>query len=260
MQHAPSVPLPRFGRFARNDRYAYEGHVLPPMLRTPMSEPLSEPEKAPARVLIADDHAPTRAGVKHSLEAGGFKVVAEAPDGEKAVALALEHRPDVCLLDISMPGGGGIKAAAAISEQLPDTAIVMLTAFAGDEELFDSLRAGAAGYLLKETDPNRLPFALRGILEGEAAVPRRLVARLIDEFRSQGRRRRVPVIGKRGPELTARQWEVLELMGEGYTTSEIGRRLDVSPTTVRRHVSDILEKLGVSDRREAIAMFSEEPR
>ena len=110
--------------------------------------------------------------MRHSLQkAGSFDVIAEAPDGEKAVELALKLKPDVCLLDISMPGGGGIKAAAAISDQLPDTAIVMLTAFAGDEELFDSLRAGAAGYLLKETDPNRLPFALRGILEGEAAVP-----------------------------------------------------------------------------------------
>lgn len=217
-------------------------------------------DSPPARVLIADDHAPTRAGVRQALESGGFDVCGEAADGERALELALEQRPDVCLLDISMPGGGGIKAAAAISEQLPGTAIVMLTAFAGDDELFDSLKAGAAGYLLKETDPNRLPFALRGILEGEAAVPRRLVARLIDEFRSQGRRRRMPIGGKRGPELTARQWEVLELMGEGYTTSEIGRRLEVSPTTVRRHVSDILEKLGVADRREAIALFADDAR
>jgi DNA-binding NarL/FixJ family response regulator len=229
------------------------------MLYDSMSE-RPETETAPARVLIADDHAPTRAGVRRALEAGGFDVCGEASDGEEAVERALAERPDVCLLDISMPGGGGIRAAAAISEQLPDTAIVMLTAFAGDDELFDSLKAGAAGYLLKETDPNRLPFALRGILDGEAAVPRRLVARLIDEFRSQGRRRRLPITGKRGPELTSRQWEVLELMGEGYTTSEIGRRLDVSPTTVRRHVSDILEKLGVSDRREAIALFTHDVR
>jgi len=213
-----------------------------------------------ARVLIADDHAPTRAGVRHALEAGGFEICAEAGDGEQAVELARRERPDVCLLDISMPGVGGIAAAAQISEELPEVAIVMLTAYAGDEELFDSLKAGAAGYLLKETDPERLPFALRGILDGEAAVPRRLVARLIDEFRSQGRRRRMPIVGKRGPELTARQWEVLELMGEGHTTTEIGRRLDVSPTTVRRHVSDILAKLGVSDRREAIALFTDDSR
>jgi DNA-binding NarL/FixJ family response regulator len=259
MQGTHTIPRTRFTRIVRYDRYAYGAYALPPMLHDPMSEqPDSERDRP--RVLLADDHAPTRAGVRNALEGGGFDVIAEAADGEHAVQLALEQKPDVCLLDISMPGGGGIKAAAAISEQLPDTAIVMLTAFAGDDELFDSLRAGAAGYLLKETDPNRLPFALRGILEGEAAVPRRLVARLIDEFRSQGRRRRVPVVGKRGPELTSRQWEVLELMGEGYTTSEIGRRLDVSPTTVRRHVSDILEKLGVSDRREAIALFSEDPR
>jgi DNA-binding NarL/FixJ family response regulator len=228
------------------------------MLHGAMSD-RSDSDTKTARVLIADDHAPTRSGVRQSLEAGGFEVVAEAADGEQAIALAREKKPDVCLLDISMPGGGGIKAASAITDEMPETAVVMLTAFAGDDELFDSLKAGAAGYLLKETDPERLPFALRGILDGEAAVPRRLVARLIDEFRSQGRRRRVPIGGKRGPELTTRQWEVLELMGEGDTTTEIGRRLDVSPTTVRRHVSDILAKLGVSDRREAIALFSEEP-
>ena len=252
------IPRGRFAPVASRNRYAEGGFALPPMLHDPMSD-VPESDRKPARVLIADDHAPTRSGVRQSLEAGGFEVCAEASDGEEAVKLALKKKPDVCLLDISMPGGGGIRAAAAISAELPDTAIVMLTAFAGDEELFDSLKAGAAGYLLKETDPNRLPFALRGILDGEAAVPRRLVARLIDEFRSQGKRRRVPVGGKRGPELTARQWEVLELMGEGYTTTEIGRRLDVSPTTVRRHVSDILTKLGVSDRREAIALFSEDP-
>ena len=255
----PAIARSRFTPVANDNRFAPGGFALPPMLHDPMSE-LPEGDRKPARVLIADDHAPTRSGVRQSLEAGGFEVCAEAADGEQAVALARKEKPDVALLDISMPGGGGIKAAAAICEEMPETAVVMLTAFAGDDELFDSLKAGAAGYLLKETDPERLPFALRGILDGEAAVPRRLVARLIDEFRSQGRRRRVPIGGKRGPELTARQWEVLELMGEGYTTTEIGRRLDVSPTTVRRHVSDILAKLGVSDRREAIALFSEEPR
>ena len=247
-----------FAGSSERNRYASSGFALPPMLHDPMSDK-PESDRKPARVLIADDHAPTRSGVRQSLEAGGFEVCAEASDGEEAVKLARKHKPDVCLLDISMPGGGGIKAAATISDEMPEAAVVMLTAFAGDDELFDSLKAGAAGYLLKETDPNRLPFALRGILDGEAAVPRRLVARLIDEFRSQGKRRRVPIGGKRGPELTARQWEVLELMGEGYTTTEIGRRLDVSPTTVRRHVSDILAKLGVSDRREAIALFAEDP-
>ena len=253
------IPRSRFSADPGANRFAPVGFGLPPMLHEPMSD-AQVSDREPARVLIADDHVPTRSGVRKSLEAGGFEVVAEASDGERAVELARKLKPDVCLLDISMPGGGGIKAAATISDEFPDTAIVMLTAFAGDDELFDSLKAGAAGYLLKETDPNRLPFALRGILDGEAAVPRRLVARLIDEFRSQGRRRRVPMGGKRGPELTSRQWEVLELMGEGYTTTEIGRRLDVSPTTVRRHVSDILAKLGVSDRREAIALFSDDGR
>src|SRR5688500_13491847 len=112
MLDAHPLPVLRPGRrgVVRYDYYAHGGYALPPMLHDPMSES-PDLERTPARVLIADDHAPTRAGVRSALEAGGFDVIAEAPDGEQAVELALEHRPDVCLLDISMPGGGGIKAA-----------------------------------------------------------------------------------------------------------------------------------------------------
>jgi len=131
----------------------------------------------------------------------------------------------------------------------------MLTVSRNDRDLFDSLRAGAAGYLLKDTDPARLPDALRGVMAGEAAVPRGLVARLIDEFRTRGTRRRLPLVGSRGVELTSREWEVLDQLAAGLTTAQIADRLRVSPVTVRRHISAILEKLAVPDRAGAVEVF-----
>jgi DNA-binding NarL/FixJ family response regulator len=195
--------------------------------------------------------------VRRTLVDAGFEVVAEAADSPGAVEAAERERPDLCLLDVHMPGGG-IRAAGEILERLPDTAVVMLTVSRNDEDLFDALRAGAAGYLLKDTDPERLPHALRGVLAGEAAVPRTLVARVIDEFRTHGRRRRVPLAGRRGIELSSREWEVLEMLREGQTTADIARRLFVSPVTVRRHVSAILRKLDVPDRQAAVELMERE--
>ena len=208
-------------------------------------------------MLIADDHSLARAGVRQTLAEAGFDVVAEAADGPGAVEAAERERPDLCLLDVHMPGGG-IRAASEILERVPDTAVVMLTVSRNDEDLFDALRAGAAGYLLKDTDPARLPHALRGVLAGEAAVPRTLVSRVIDEFRTHGRRRRVPLPGRRGIELSSREWEVLDMLREGQTTADIARRLFVSPVTVRRHVSAILRKLDVPDRRAAVELVERE--
>jgi DNA-binding NarL/FixJ family response regulator len=202
------------------------------------------------RVLIADDHTPTRSGVRAALEGHGFEVCAEAEDADGALEAARRERPDVCLLSIRMPGSG-IAAAARIHAEMPKVAIVMLTVSTSDEDLFDSLRAGAVGYLLKSTDPNRLPHAIKGVLEGEAAVPRALVARLLDEFRTRGRRRRLAGVA----ELTGREWDVLERLADGATTAEIAARLSVSPVTVRRHVSALVRKLGVSSREEAVRLL-----
>ncbi|MDQ3416634.1 MAG: response regulator transcription factor [Actinomycetota bacterium] len=204
------------------------------------------------RVVIADDHLPMRTVIREALEAGGFNICAEAADAPAAVQLAVGHRPDVVLLDIHMPGNG-ISAAAAISTALPETAIVMLTSSREDDDLFDSLRAGASGYLLKDTDPARLPAALRAVLAGEAAIPRALVARILGEFRAPARRflRKSPAAAK----LSAREWEVMELLAQGASTDEVARRLFVSPTTVRVHVSSVLRKLRVKDRQGAFDLL-----
>jgi DNA-binding NarL/FixJ family response regulator len=208
---------------------------------------------ATIRVVIADDHVPMRVQVRQALEDGGCEVVGEGGTADDAVRLAMEHHPDVALLDIQMPGSG-IRAAAQIAKELPETAIVMLTQSREDEDLFDSLRAGASGYLLKDTDPARLTETLRGVLAGEAAMPRRLVARILDEFRAPTKRRFLRT-SPAAARLSTREWEVMELLGEGLSTEEVAGRLFVSPTTVRVHVSTVLKKLRVKDRQSAFRLL-----
>ena len=188
------------------------------------------------------------------MEKGPFEVCAEVADADSAIEAARQHQPEVCLLDINMPGDG-IRAAEVIAREFPDTAVVMLTVSRTDSDLFDALRAGASGYLLKDIDPARLPLALMGVLDGEAALPRRLVSLLIEEFRERKRRRRIPLVGRRSVELTDREWEVLELMREGASTEEIAARLFISPVTVRTHVSAILRKLHVPSREAAVELL-----
>jgi DNA-binding NarL/FixJ family response regulator len=187
-----------------------------------------------------------------TLEQQGFMVCAEAASARGAVEAALRERPDVCLIDVRMPGGG-IHAAREIADELPDTTVVMLTVSERDDDLFDALRAGASGYLLKDMDAEQLPVALRAVLRGEAAVPRRLAASLVQELRRRGAPRLTKLDG-RVVQLTPREWEVLELLCDGLATAEIAQRLFVAPVTVRRHVSAILEKLGVSSRAEAVRL------
>jgi DNA-binding NarL/FixJ family response regulator len=207
------------------------------------------------RVLIADDHPAARAGIAGALEAAGFEICAEAKDADAALAAALVHRPDVCMLDIHMPGNG-IAAAEAIKAKLPETAVIMMTVSRNDSDLFDALRAGASGYLLKDMDPQRLAAAVEGVLKGEAALPRALMAQVIDEFRERGRRRRLPLFESRGVELTSREWEVLELLRSGLSTAEIAARLFVTQATVRTHVAAVLKKLHVPDRKSALNLLN----
>ena len=170
-----------------------------------------------------------------------------AGDAPDAIERAVQESPDLCILDVRMPGGG-VAAAWEISSRLPETKIVMLTVSSDDGDLFASLRAGASGYLLKDMDPAELPDVLRDVLNGEAALPPSLVARVIGEFRDRSPRRRA-VLPKSGYEtLTSREWQVLELLRQELSTAAIARRLVVSPVTVRTHVNNILRKVRAPSR------------
>jgi DNA-binding NarL/FixJ family response regulator len=211
------------------------------------------PMTGPLSVLLADDHPAVRAGVRAALEAGGLTVCAEVGNAEDAVEAAVQHRPDVCLLDVRMPGGG-IWATKEISERLGETIVVMLTVSSAEEELFEALRAGASGYLLKDMDPERLPELLRAAVVGEAPLPPTLVARLVDEFRNRGRRRFLALPQRRSVELTSREYEVLELLRKGLSTADIADRLFISRVTVKRHISSVMQKLNVETRADAVRL------
>jgi DNA-binding NarL/FixJ family response regulator len=210
------------------------------------------------RVLIADDHPPTRAGVRMALERDGFEVCAEAWTAEGAVKAAMREQPDVCLLDINMPGGGA-SAASTITARLPHTLVLMLTVSREGEDLLESMRRGAHGYLLKEMDPAKLSVAVKAALAGEAPLPRQMTGFLVEELRHEPHHRH-PVTDKGRPELTRREWEVLDLLCEGAGTGDIAGRLFLSQVTVRRHISAILGKLGASSREEAIRLTEEAGR
>lgn len=211
----------------------------------------------PARVLVADDHAPTRDDVRAAVESDPrFTVVALAGDAADAVQAALRERPDVALLDMRMPGGGAA-AAWEITARLPGTRAVMLTVSRSDEDLFAALRAGAAGYLLKDMAFEELGDELAEVLEGRVALPPELVSRLVEEFRDSAPRRRVLLGQRGGRQLTSREWQVLDFLRQGLSTAEIARRLFVSPATVRSHVAAVLRKLRVPDRKSAIRLFED---
>ena len=208
-----------------------------------------------ARVLVADDHAPTREDIRVAVEADPrFTVVALAGDAAEAVQAALRERPDVVLLDMRMPGGGAA-AAWEITARLPGTRAVMLTVSRSDEDLFAALRAGASGYLLKDMPFEELGDELADVLDGKVALPPELVARLVEEFRDSAPRRRALLGQSGGAQLTSREWQVLDFLRQGLTTSDIARRLFVSPATVRSHVAAVLRKLRVPDRDAAIRLF-----
>ena len=206
-----------------------------------------------ARVLVAAAEA-TTAGLSRLLEQDGFVVAKRVATADAAVEGALAESPDVCLIDTAV-AGGGVRAAREIHGRVGGVAIVMLAAAANEEEMIDALRAGACGFLTLDGDPDRLPATLRGVLAGEAAIPRRLTSHLIEEVRTQGRRRRIALGPGLRPELTSREWEVIELVRRGLSTHEAATRLVVSPVTIRRHVSSAVKKLGASDREAALQLL-----
>ena len=202
------------------------------------------------RVLIVDDHPLTRDALSALLAQQGFDVVGEAEDGASAIAEAAALRPDIVLLDLTMPGMDGLTALPKIREHAPESEVVVLTASDAEENLLAAIRAGASGYLLKTEPPEQIAAFLRGVARGDAALSGGVARRLLDRVRDGGRLSGVPEEITRV--LSAREVEVLLLLDEHLGTDEIAQRLFISEHTVRSHVKSLLKKLGVSSRREAL--------
>lgn len=201
------------------------------------------------RALIADDHPMFRDGVRAMLlSAPGLELAGEAETGEEAVSLALELRPDVVIMDIQMPGGGGIEATKKIKERSPEINVLMVTMFEDDASVFAAMRAGASGYILKGANYEEMLRAIRAAGNGEAIFSPKLALRLVDFFSSMTRKAPPGAF----PELSEREREILDLIARGLKNQEIAKQLYLSPKTVRNNVSSILHKLQVADRAEAI--------
>jgi DNA-binding NarL/FixJ family response regulator len=208
-----------------------------------------------AQVLIAADRLPTRVGLRLALEPEARCI--EAKDAESAVVSAVRERPDVCLLGLDAPREG-LRAAREIAARVPTSPVILLTSRLDEEEFMAAVRVGASGYLSQSVDPARLPYIVRDVLRGETAVPRRFVSRLLDELRNRERRRSL-VLSRRGRiDLTAREWEVVELLLRKATTTEMASELGLAPVTVRRHLGSVERKLGVTTRADVVRMLTEE--
>jgi NarL family two-component system response regulator LiaR len=200
--------------------------------------------EAAIRVLIVDDHAVVREGLRTFLELqDGIEVVGEAGDGEEALELAERLRPQVILMDLVLPRLGGLEAMRTLHQRRPDTRVIVLTSFLDDDKLLPALRTGAAGYLLKNVQPQELARAVRAAAAGEALIDPVVAARLVQALSTGGDDRR--------PALTPREAEVLELLGRGLANKRIARELGIAEKTVKTHVTHVLRKLGVSDRTQA---------
>ncbi|MEU4834367.1 response regulator transcription factor [Streptosporangium sp. NPDC023615] len=213
------------------------------------------------RVLVADDEPLVRAGVRAILSTDpGIAVVAEAATGRQAVDLAQRHRPGVAVLDVRMPGGDGIEAAAEIRRTVPATGVVILTTFGEDDYILRALGGGAAGFVIKSGDPEELIASVRAVADGAAYLSPKVAARVVahlaagDTGALAGRRRAARA---RVDTLTAREREVLGHLGTGLSNGQIARRLRVAEGTVKAHVSSILTRLGV-DNRAAAAVVAHE--
>lgn len=206
------------------------------------------------RVMIVDDHAVVRLGIRSALESDpDITVTGESGDGESALRDAEVLRPDVILMDVLMPGIDGIEACRVLRENVPEARVLMLTSHSDEEAVMAAILAGASGYLLKNTGPKAIVRAVKAVASGESLLDPAVTARVLDQVRRMA-------AGQRDPELESlspRERDVLAQLGQGMTNKEIGVQLDLSPFTVRNHVSSILAKLDFSRRTEAVRFATE---
>jgi DNA-binding NarL/FixJ family response regulator len=204
------------------------------------------------RILLADDHSLFRRGVAGALaDHADMEIVGEATDGAQAVAKARELRPDVILMDISMPGINGLEATREIKAERPEVKIVILTIGEEDQNLFEAIKSGAQGYLLKDVEPQHLVEMVRGVFRGEAPISRTAAAKILSEFTRQARE--ADAGNRSKTDLTAREREVLGLVAGGATNKDIAATLDISPSTAKNHLQNILGKLHLENRVQAAA-------
>ena len=193
-------------------------------------------------VILVDDHTMLRQGIRRALESEGIKVVAEASDGAEAIRLALEHKPDVVLMDVSMPGMDGVEAARRIVEADGRQRVVMLTMHIDRDVIDRAIRAGAVGYLTKDSSISEVILAIQLAANGDRPMSPRLAAAMLDEARREDAL------------ISVREEEVLQLVADGYGTNEIAERLFISGKTVKNHLASIYEKLNARDRTQAVLM------
>ena len=218
-----------------------------------MDSEQQKPSKS-LRILLVDDHALFRAGIESLLASrGGFQVVGQAQDGRGAVEAARALKPDLILMDLHMPGVDGLQATRAITAEMPGVKVVMLTVSDKDEDLFEAIKSGAHGYLLKNLEPEELFDYLAGVARGEAPISRAMASKILAEFASYASREKVTPSAEPLNDLTAREKEVLKLVAGGATNREIATALTLTENTVKNHLRNILEKLHLENRVQAAA-------
>ena len=215
-----------------------------------MDEPDLDPAREPVRVLVVDDQELFRRGLTMVIGAlDGIDLVGEAGDGRTALELAVRTDPDVVLLDVRMPGFSGIETCAELKAIMPSVRIVMLTASDEEADLFDAVKSGASGYLLKDASIDDVASAVRLVAEGQSLISPAMAVKLLDEFKQLTGPERSAVVA---PRLTDRELQVLRLVARGLSNKDVAKDLFISENTVKNHVRNILEKLQLHSRMEAV--------
>lgn len=218
-----------------------------------MSEHAAPPPDDRIRIVVADDHELFRRGLRMVLEdEDGIDVVAEVGDGQAAVDAATEEAPDVVVMDVRMPQLSGIEAATRVKDALPATKILMLTISDEEDDLYEAIKAGANGYLLKEISIDEIGNAVRSVHAGQSLISPSMASKLLNEFATMIKREEEEKEQVPAPKLTPREMEVLEHVAKGMNNREIAKALFISENTVKNHVRNILEKLHLHSRMEAV--------